>query len=65
MARAGDNTGEKEGSVYQPSLQNGLGGSQANEMDASSVANNATTIVEESDNPALGRHGRGSEKVRI
>jgi hypothetical protein len=53
MAHAGDNIGEEEGSVYQPSLQNGLGASQANEMDASSVANNATTIVEESDNPAL------------
>jgi hypothetical protein len=46
MARAGDNTGGKEGSVYQPNLQNGLGGSQANEMDSSSVAYNATTIVE-------------------
>jgi hypothetical protein len=44
MVRGRDNDGEEEGSVYQPSLQSGVGGSQSNEMDISYVDTNATSV---------------------
>jgi hypothetical protein len=65
MGRAGGNAGEEEGSVYQPRLQSGLSGPQANETDASSVATNATTSVEDSENPGLGGRGRGCRRGRV
>jgi hypothetical protein len=60
MCSGWDNAGEEEESVYQPSMQIGVGGSQDNDMDASSVATNATS-VEYIENPGLSGcgHGRG------
>jgi hypothetical protein len=63
-------------SINQVSLQSGMGGSQANEMDASSVATNFTTSVEDNNNPGIGgcgcvrgrgcdiRHGYGRIRIR-
>jgi hypothetical protein len=52
---------EEEESVYQLSLQSGLGGSQANNTDTSYIATNITTRVEYSDSPGCGGcdSGRG------
>jgi hypothetical protein len=59
MARDREYIREEERLVYQPSLQSGLGGYQANETDTLSVATNATTSVEDSDNTGCGGRGRG------
>jgi hypothetical protein len=58
MGRGKENNREEDGSVYQPNLPSGVGGVQANEVDASSVATNATS-VEDTRNPGLSGCGRG------
>jgi hypothetical protein len=62
MDRAGGNAVEEEGSLYQPSLQSGLGDSQSNDTDASSIDTNGTPNVEDGDNP--GHDGRGHGRGR-
>jgi hypothetical protein len=60
MGRDRGNAGEEEGSVYQPSLQSGVSGSQANEVDESYVATSTNvTSVEDSNNYGFGGLGRG------